>query len=463
MDSLFSRLEKRERRTRSAGAAAFALLIVGIPVALVTALLYLLRMPLRPPWSVVLTFLPLASALAVYAVRWRSPVDLPRLLLQVDERLGLEARLSSLYQLMQRDNLPAFRERLSRQIEQRKPDWSRSIRLRRSSFAFGAVGCLCLAVAVFFGLVLSTDAQAPSRLASHRASSESAQIGAPSTEETQSALLSPPTDVDHEATTGAGANPTSGATLSSILAELRANQAASSGTASATELDGGDSATGSGSEGSSTSWIDRLRAIRDRLDRDASPLTSDETDALRAAAANAPAAVREDLEASLAASDLEALRNTIEQLVPSDDQTDLSTPTVTRAQASQSPEQPVEIPGGTSASTTPSGSSDTSSGTAGEGAPDVNPGQGEPSAIFDSSIGQVQPVSPNTVIGTEGGFTDYITAGVPVDSSSEEAGQADAVAFSPAQVESLLSTRSLPEPALQAIQDYFERITKETP
>lgn len=73
------------------------------------------------------------------------------------------------------------------------------------------------------------------------------------------------------------------------------------------------------------------------------------------------------------------------------------------------------------------------------------------------------PVSPPSVLGASGAYSEYLTVGVPVEPPQAGETAPGDVAFNFDRIDSVLSGRNVPDGAVDTIRAYFERITEENP
>ena len=139
------RAERRARRMRAARATAIAVavgaaLLLAVSVARLVAPVSIADVALLYGAVAVL----LAGACA-FVLGWRLRVDLPRLLLRIDVAAGTEERLSSLYELRQRNGPAVLRSRIERGLTGRSIDLRQGVPLGRRAlvlFSGGALGLL---------------------------------------------------------------------------------------------------------------------------------------------------------------------------------------------------------------------------------------------------------------------------------------------------------------------------------
>jgi hypothetical protein len=251
---------------------------------------------------------------------------------------------------------------------------------------------------------------------------------------------------------------TSQRTLGEILSELRPALASSS----AAQAPGSDGATDPEGEDADAALRQELEKLQDRLEAGGQP-SAEDIQTLRDAAASPDLA--STIEAAAASSDMDALRQTISQLLSSSAAPSAPTTDSTRSDV-QSGDDAESTADATMDSPSPPGapaddaSSGASAATKGDAAPSAAPNE---TPIFESGVGDVAPVAAPLVVGESGELSSYITSGVPIEQASDASGQGATWILSPGQVQSLLSARDLPAGAAEIIRDYFQRITEETP
>lgn len=453
---LFARLLRHARAARGASWAALAW-VVTAALAFAGVVAATLWAPASAATArMLLLGLPAGAAAVGYALGHRPRPPLAELLLAVDQRLGLEARLSSLYELTRRPAPAAFPARISEDVARRAPKWRKGVPQSRRSLPCALGGAALVALGLtLVPLAAATPAEnpalsevsapaAPASVAEADRASQPQDGSSPD----EAAALSPP---------GTPLPVRSGA-LRDILAELRT----SSGTP------GVSSASGPESEGEVSEWRRDLERLSERLERDSSPLGASETETLRNYVAATAPERQKAVDDAVAASDLDVLRQMVRQLlaepVPNEIDDDATT-TSHLAPDAPLPTEP-ETPGSASTPTAPTTvhPERPGAGTLGDSTePQASPGDEEPPPVFDASETGVIPVSPPSVLGASGEYSEYLTLGVPVETSSAEGGLRDEATFRFDRIESVLSGRSIPDGAVDAVRTYFERITEENP
>ncbi len=455
---LFVRLERRARRVRGASWAATAGAAAAI-LAFAALLATALWAPASAPVArTALAVVPAAAAVLAYILGRRPRPPLPVLLLAVDERLGLEARLSALYELTQHPGPAAFAARIAADLERLAPHWGRGIPVGRRPLALTAAGALLLVAG--FALVprlgsLPSPTDAPPSQAAALASESAAA-------EPSDVPLEPEggrADDLGEPSSRTAALPGRSTALRDILAELRPLGGAS----------GSPSTSRAESEPEDAGLRRDLERLSERLDRAPSPLDEAEKETLRTYVAETSPERQSEVDDAVAASDLDALRQTIHQLLaeaaPGD--TIESGSSVSHLAPEAGPSASAEgEPSSRPAPLTPPepGSELAGAGTLGDGSA-LPPGStsSEPPPVFESSEVGVLPVSPPSVLGESGAYSEYLTLGVPVEPPQAGETAPGDVAFNFNQIDSVLSGRDVPDGAVDTIRAYFERITEENP
>lgn len=459
-------LERRDGRLRGIVWGGWVLAATAC-LAFVLALVYALLGHPLPAWAMpLLAAAGLVAAAVGFVLRIRARRPRCRLLLEVDVRLGLEARLSSLLEMEERGGPKLFFERLFRDVVRIAPDWKRALPIPRCVPFLAAATLLSTALALALPL-----------LSLHPARSRDVGLGPSSSAAIAPAALdsgaSEARDDDGAAApnlTVAGspvpATSTAGLsqrTLSEILSELRPALASSS----AASVPGSDAATGLESEDADAALHRELESLQKRLEAGGQAPSANEMQTVRDAAAATSPDLAKTVDAAAAASDMDALRRTISQLLSPSASQAAPTTHSTRSDVRASSDELSESTDATTDSPPPSGapadgaSSGAPAGTQGSASPSVAMPNETP--IFESGVGDVAPVAAPLVVGESGGLSSYITSGVPVERALDSTGQDATWRLAPGQVQSLLSARDLPAGAAEIIRDYFQRITEETP
>ena len=459
-------LERRDGRLRGMVSAGWAVAATAC-LAFVLALTFtFLRRPL-PTWTMpLLAGTGLLAATVTFFVGAHARRPRSRLLLEVDIRLGLDARLSTLLEIEEHRGPKVFSERLFRDVVRIAPEWKRALPVPRR-LPFLAVVPLA-AVALALALPLFSPHPARSDALGRRPALSAAIAptaldsgGAPEARNDDEEVTS------GHAAAGSPAPARSAAsmnqrTLSEILSELRPALASSS----AAWAPGSDAATGPESEDASAALHQELERLQSRLEANGDLPSAKEIQRLRDAAAAASPDLAKAVDEA-AASDVEALRRTISQLLSPSASQGAPASDATRSDV-RSNEEPSDAADATAGSLPSPGtpedgaSSGASTGAKGETSPSAAMPNETP--IFDEAgVGDVAPVAAPAVLGVSGDVSSYITRGVPVEQASDTTGQVATWTLDPGQVQSLLSARDLPAGAAEIIRDYFQRITEETP
>jgi hypothetical protein len=453
-------LERRDGRLRGMVYGGWALAAAACLAFVLAFTFTLLGHPL-PAWAMpLLAAAGLLAATAAFLVGARARRPRSRLLLEVDVRLGLDARLSSLLEMEERGGPKLFFERLSRDVVRIAPDWKRALPIpRRLSFLAAAT---LMGTALALALPLLSLHPAPSRDVGLRPAPSALDSGGASDARDADGAAAP--DLTDAGSPAPATSPPSMSqrTLSEILSELRPALASSS----AAWASGSDEATGPGSEDADAALRQELETLRDRLEAGGQAPSAKDIQTLRDAAAATSHDLAKTVDEAAASSDLDALRQTISQLLSLSASQAAPTTDSTRSDV-RSNEEPSDSTDATTDSAPPLGaptegaSSGASAGVKGDKIPSA--AMSDETPVFESGVGDVAPVASPVVLGESGDVSSYITRGVPIEQAADASGQGATWMLSPGQVQSLLSARDLPAGAAEIIRDYFQRITEETP
>ncbi len=455
---LFAQLERRARRVRGASWAAKAWAATAILAVVAALAATLWALPSTSLARTALGAVPAAAAVAGYLLGRRPRPQLPELLLAVDERLGLEARLSALYELTRHPGPAAFAARIITDVERLAPRWRKGIPVGRWPLALALAGAALLAGG--FALIpLLGGPAAPTVAAGVQATDSTAQATVDEVSPVASRPQEAPTAGEGQPSSRTAALSGQSSALRDILAELRPSRGAS----------GPPSASGSESEGRDAELRRDLEQLSKRLDSAPGPLDEAEKEILRSYIAEMAPERRSKVDDAVATSDLDELRQTIHQLLaetaPGEETESGATASHLAPEASPPTSAPETAPPASSptAPTAP-GSDRTGAGTLGDGSTSgLNPTSSEPPPVFESSEVGVLPVSPPSVLGASGAYSEYLTVGVPVEPPQAGETTAGDVAFNFNRIDSVLSGRDVPDDAVDTIRTYFERITEENP
>ncbi|MEW5826148.1 MAG: hypothetical protein AB1778_04895, partial [Candidatus Bipolaricaulota bacterium] len=296
---LVESLLRRHRRLRGLAAAAAAFGAVHLVALVAFGALRLAGLVEPFAARLVASIVPWIAAPAAFLLARRRALPTPFLLFDVDVRLGLAARLSSLYELGARTSAcpPEIPARLLRELEQLDPPWRNALRPSRRDrairLAAASLGCAAMVVAWMVPARFLEPAPGGSGIS---AAAVAPEVTGPSpVPDSGTGLVSPPPPASRPLA------------LADVLAELRPAQGEPYGLP--------DASAATLSPGSASPTSHDLEAWRDRLSQ-GTPLGSDEAAALRAAAASLPLEARDAIDDALAVSDLDALRRSIEQILP---------------------------------------------------------------------------------------------------------------------------------------------------
>ena len=146
-------VESRARALRGLSIASHAMTWTSLAALAAMVVVRLLRVPFAH-WMLILFALPpVVAALVGFAVgRLRHP-RIPQLLLRIDDALGLDAGLSSLYELRQRTTGSIFRQRIEREVRDAVAAWRNALPVRRRILLGGSAGICGIALAVGLAFV----------------------------------------------------------------------------------------------------------------------------------------------------------------------------------------------------------------------------------------------------------------------------------------------------------------------
>ncbi len=458
-----ARLDRRDRRLRGAVWGA-SILAAATLVAFAAALASTFLRLEWPGWlALLLGVMALGVAAAAYALGTRARRSLSQLLFEVDVRLGLEARLSSLLAMEERGRPTAFSERVFRDLTRMAPNWKRGLPVPRTAFFVGATAGLALAATLALALISPGAGSRDTAVSSPDSSIAAAPVSEGPGEAAERRDQELPTDASPAG--GDRSTPAAGRsqrTLRDILSDLRPALASTPASAAS------ESTRTQETEAARAELQSELARLQDELRSSEESVSEEDMQRLRDAAAPFPD-VAGAIEDASESSDLDALRRTISQLLDSS-AAKAPTTSLTRSEAvpsgepSSSPSQdaaegPNGGPSPDAPAATPSGAT-----TGTEGDPSSATLTQEEAPIFDESgVGDVAPVAPPLAVGGTGDVTAYLTSGVPAEEDSNATAQETAWVLSPGRIQSVLSARDLPSGAAEIIRDYFERITEETP
>ncbi|MCD6494731.1 hypothetical protein J7K60_01615 [Candidatus Bipolaricaulota bacterium] len=155
-------VERRAHRVRAFRVAAMCFSLALAPI-LVAFLLERGRMAVisHGAW-LALSVLPAIVLIASFLVVRRMPVNTPRVLLRVDSKLEMEERLSSLYEIYERNQAGPYREMLETWLLGRRLSWKRALPLGHTALLIPIGLALLVAVLVTSSLFpISSNLPAP--------------------------------------------------------------------------------------------------------------------------------------------------------------------------------------------------------------------------------------------------------------------------------------------------------------
>ena len=485
------------RATRIAGlrASGNALFLAAVTVLGAAVSLYLLpSVGLPIVWQAALLVLPLLASGIAHLLGKMAQQDPARLLLQVDLALGLQERLSSLYELRIRGGRSVFRNHLEATIEELPLDQRKGLPIPgRVRWAF-SLGVVCLLGAALFVLLpqrnytLAAPVVAAPETASQVSQISGQASGAPSDLE-----IPPPSSLDSgDVAAVVRESPNEQFRLEDVLSELRGTENSSQsivGDAPPDELGRLIEEQREMAE----MMRDFLQSILDRMREEGGGLTDDEQEQIRqqAGQANDPQLV-ESLMDLLGESNPEGVEDMLESLLstfdpenPPPDSTDSEGSSQAIPLQEDDPNWNPDVPAG-------DGSRPDESAQNPEAEPEeAEPGDAEGEAQRQEGLVPGHEENPNmeggdeaetaeslaqdteqpdlaredapATIGEDGDFASFITEGVPVELPSRLDPDRDAFIVDFERIQSILHTRGVPEDVVDAVRKYFELITQGGP
>jgi len=432
-------VERRARLIAGGRAAGIVLLTLGSLHLSFSILAHLAGRPIPIALILLGMLVPLLASAVASLVFYRRRIDPAGLLLRLDLSLGLEARLSSLYEL-RRTGSDAIRRRIEAALPSHIDRWKSGLPIPRRAIASLAVG---IGFFIAGGILSLYPAGSAFRAEGLPLAAASADVeGTPITATEGGDDRTPPLAEGAEAL--APPDREGGYTFSDLLSELRIPPLLLSGTSAPAEGE-----------------LSRLLArIEERLSTEGGLLTEAERAELSGAIPAAPLALAEGIGELLAASSPAEVAAAAAQLSRSAASVGGSDGAATGSEAGAaggSSGRTVGIPESEGESGIPSASPD------GEGLP---PGSGRP-AEEPTEVGAPPPPGEGDfltapvpgIVGEEGKIELFLTAGVPIEYGDGE-GSIGKASVSFERIDSILSERSLPPGAVEAVKDYFETITE---
>lgn len=152
-------IERRFRRLRGLSLSCRLLFYGSIACVVLCLGLRWLAPDLTQRSTLLTLLIPLGAAVVAFLVGWWKRPSLPHLLMQLDDELGSNARISSLYEVRIRGQASYFRAQLENLVEPIFTDWKRGLTLPRRTFGFlsaGIVGILVACVILLFPVSFPT-------------------------------------------------------------------------------------------------------------------------------------------------------------------------------------------------------------------------------------------------------------------------------------------------------------------
>ena len=481
-------LEHRARRLRGLKAAGGCLAAFGVAwLGFVSLSRWLDALIVDLSLAGLVSTMALLLAAAICWIAYRRPVHLPRLLLSLDTRLGLDERLSSLYELRRRGGSAIFRHRIESRLTWADLKWRKALPSSR-----WAVAASCIGVLLFAGSVVLVSCP-PTRASGASSALPTVQPkGAAANEGSWSpATALPPQEASwDDAGPGTEAGFPESAdlppeySLQDVLSDLDLREARGAVLGESPESDLERLASQQREAAEHVS--DVLEQIRERLEAESGGLTTQERQALeRFLQETSDPQMERALDELLRETDPEQIQRILAELTDptSNDHTPSGEGRQTTPVASGSPddgenpfardEQKVDLDPtivGDDQQTSPEATSSPGGDSQSGARPQVQQGDSDvPGAAKGSdevggatNWGQAAFIRETTTgsIGDSGELRDFITAGVPVevDIGDGTVGQSALVSFD--KIRSILRTRNLPNEALETVRTYFETIAE---
>ena len=390
-------------------------------------------------------------SISAFILSHRRRPDLPLVLLRMDYRMGLDARLSALYELEMRSPTSFLRRRLELSLAEWFPQWRNGLPVSNWSVAGLTVGVLATAGVLVLGALGGISEVSTGDLAA----------GFPD-EGVFSANVLPAGEHlgdDVENAQIASSNEVGG--LEGLLTELgrKLNQVETEDIETAIEF-GWDPEFQMALE----TWLTQLQ---ERLVRTESPLTAEERSVLATVSAEAPPSVKEALDEILEAATTTEVNQAMRGLLDA-----LQLPEAAEeegvSESMRAPEESVSTQSGDSTKA-PVAMPDTG---APGGSPTAQPEEGDAAQASERtseasvSSSPSDPTSASYVredappsVSEEGEVRAYLTLGVPIELEPKDDGTSSPrVDYE--KLDSILESRNLPASAADIVREYFESISE---
>ena len=506
-------LESRARRLGGFSLASLVMAAASLAALAAMIIVRLLRIPL-PYWGLAAFVLtPLAAGATGYVLGRAGRPRIPHLLLRIDDTLGLNARLSSLYELRQRGGSSIFRQRIESEVRDAITEWRTAMPLGRRTILGGSAGACFIALAVGLAFVpLPVVPESPfdmleeTSAVSEAAYAESADsLATPTTEATAPLTVKTGPEVGQEADGVSLDTPERDQTLEDVMRDL-AGTSPEEAVLVPVSPDDIESLARLQSE-ALRAITQLLEAMRDRIENaptDTPALTEEEVEALQRELEREglPPELREGLNQLMNRPQPRTVEEIIEDLIEQfggDEEDQGESP---EGPESGQPESTAVAPDtqqieefldelGQASEDGPEGGGppgpeggDASQDAEGEGTPSSGnrppmigaDGVEDPDQLggSDGSPGlsdedeELEPAfireEERAKIGSEGEFvSEFITEGVPIEWMPGALDEEPSFQVSYERIVSVLRERGVPEGAIEIVRDYFNAITEGGP
>ena len=483
-------VEGRMRQVRAWRTTGIVLSILGAFAFTGSAILKLAGSRVPIPAAVGLVATALVAGIVTYVVAYTRTVDVSKLLLRLDERLELHERLSALYELRRRGGESIFRRRLEGRLALGSLDWRGALPVPAVSILVLSVGLLLLVGTL--GIAAWTPSGPPPQHTPTAVTLPESEDPAASPSLSPEETMPDAVEALDEAESGQAGEasepdviPDQEFNLSDVLADLQVREA-------------NDAVVGEASQSDLQSLADQqaeaarrlsemLESIRQRLEEEGGGLTPQEQEQIRQEMPSANPQMQQALSDLLEEPDPDNVQEMLSQLLGGQQQSEgdageqestlttvpddagdpfdapegNSDPHSTEGQNGEA--QPEEGPGMAGSPGEEDGSGDDGQ-TLGPGGEDESEGgeQGSTGASEQASDADAEFIRETVEgsIGDTGDITEFITAGVPLESLPEEGRAALSASVSFDLIRSILQSRDLTPEARDAVRVYFEAISQ---
>jgi len=490
------RVERRARRIRAFRRAGP--LLAGIAaLAFLTQLLlhYAFRLSLGQSAVLAAISVLLVLFLVSYLVFRAQKVRIPEMLLRIDHALGLDARLSSLYELRRRAGNRVFRAQIEKRLTGKLDAWKRGLPLgKRAWLGAAAFTVLLAAIFGFSHIPVPEAAESPtSQIATTPAGTvQQAEDAAPTGSSSVSEAVGTATSRETE-------TPTSSPSREDVRLDNTLDQLGNLDTPDALAGDTGLEELGdlmARQQEAARALSEMIEEMREQMrQQQQQELTQEQRQQLREQMNEGLAPETEQaLRDLLSETDPDTLQDLLDELAESlaagvpaempDDTPDEQSERPSLEIALDNPEDweaPQQSPAESSdqesadsqgspeqgeGNVSPSGDDGADASQEGETSPDL---YGDSAGIEGNELEDLESEDqeanftseePPFVIGDEGEFSDFISKGVPIETLPEERDSSllDSISFE--RIDSILGARGLSDDAVDAVREYFTRITQ---